>query len=171
MLVRLIGTLILSAALLLPSAPSAQAHAALSSSTPADGARIESAPTEVSLTFNQDIQPRYFTLAVIGPDEKDYGVGPARVQNNTMSVSLNGLGPAGSYTVGFRVVSADGHPIEGLYRFELTRPSTGVGKLVAEPVATSGDSSIPFWLIALGAFAVLVIGGAVVLVIARLRNR
>ncbi|MDF3311947.1 copper resistance protein CopC [Rhodococcus sp. T2V] len=42
-----------------------------------------------------------------------------------MSVDLDGLGDAGQYTVAFRVVSDDGHPIEGSYTFQLTQAGPG----------------------------------------------
>ncbi|MGV9709724.1 copper resistance CopC family protein [Gordonia sp. NPDC003424] len=53
--------------------PQPAASHRLSSSTPGDGATVDTLPQRVSLTFNEDIQPSFGALSVIGPDNTGYG--------------------------------------------------------------------------------------------------
>ena len=46
-------------------------------------------------------------------------------------------GPAGEYTVGYRVLSTDSHPVQGAVRFALTAPGPGT----AAAPAPSGDGA------------------------------
>jgi hypothetical protein len=68
------------------------------------------------------------------------------------------LGPAGNYTVNYRVTSADGHVVSGSWSFRLTTPGTGAPGPTAEPSSdSSGD--VPIWPFIVG--AVVLVGGAV----------
>ncbi|MEU2034254.1 copper resistance CopC family protein [Nocardia amamiensis] len=149
----------------------AGAHAALAGSTPADGDRIETAPPQVTLTFNESIQPSFATIAVLGPDGRQWARSEPHVAGRHVSVDLDGLGPAGRYTVGFRVVSTDGHPIQGDYTFELTRAHTAASATSTTPdpttgqpatAATASDSDdspgFPVWILAI-VLVVLVVAG------------
>lgn len=50
------------------TAPAALAHAALAGSNPADGAELETAPEQVTVTFTEDIQPQFAAMTVVGAD-------------------------------------------------------------------------------------------------------
>lgn len=171
----------------------ASAHAALAGSNPADGAQIEAAPEEVVLTFNQDVQPMFATLNVVGADGTQWGRSEPVVNGRDLSVRLDGLGDAGQYTVAFRVTSADGHPITGSYDFTLTTAtptstsaapspaesspggpaasaaseSTGAAPTTAAADTAASNSSevggIPAWVIAGGIVIVLAAGVAFML--------
>ena len=68
------------------------------------------------------------------------------------------LGPAGTYTVNYRVTSDDGHVVSGSWPFHLT--TAGTGRPGPSAAATSGKpEGIPVWPI-LAAAAVLAAGGA-----------
>jgi hypothetical protein len=72
--------------------------------------------------------------------------------------------PAGTYTVAWRVTSADGHPISGSFTFIATRPGSGA-PVTAEPVPAPATpqppgSSLVAWFVAL---AVAVTVGGVIL--------
>ncbi|TCP54087.1 hypothetical protein EV191_103128 [Tamaricihabitans halophyticus] len=111
---------------LLGSAGPALAHNQLIESDPADGATVQSSPAEVTLTFDQPVQPGDFNqIAVTGPDGDSWVDGTATVDSNKVSARVLSLGPAGEYTIGYRILSADGHPVEGQTRFELTKAGTG----------------------------------------------
>ncbi|MFC0452415.1 copper resistance CopC family protein [Rhodococcus jostii] len=155
----------------LTAAP-AMAHAALSGSNPADGAQIDTAPDQVTLTFNENIQPSFVTLKVVGADGTQWGKSEPVVTGRDVSVDLDGLGDAGQYTVAFRVVSDDGHPIEGTYNFQLTQASTGAattpgasgGSTPTETAPAAGPAAedsggFPAWVLI--AIAVVVVGGGV----------
>ncbi|OZE84106.1 hypothetical protein CH305_05105 [Rhodococcus sp. 15-649-2-2] len=113
----------------------ASAHAALQSSNPAENAALDAAPDEVTLTFNQAVQSNFATVTVIAPDGIDWAASDPAVDGSTVTVDLDGLGAAGEYTIGYRVVSGDGHPITGSVPFQLTQASPAA----ATPPATDLD--------------------------------
>jgi copper resistance protein C len=136
-------TLLAGLALLLGAAP-ALAHTRLQSSDPADGASLDSAPEQVALTFNEPMSPEFSTITVIGPDgETNYQDGAVTAEEGTISTRLLPLGPAGRYEIGYRVVSADGHPVTGSVAFTLTTPGPGGTSAPAEPSAAPASPAPP----------------------------
>lgn len=92
--------------------PVAQAHATLVTTDPADGAAVANEPSKVSLTFNQNIgTPAY--VVVKAPDGSKLEKGDPKVVDETVTQRVEHAGIAGEYTMSYRVVSADGHPISG----------------------------------------------------------
>ncbi len=118
-------TLICGLALLLGSGVAA-AHTRLVSSDPADGSTRDTGPTTVSLVFNEAMEPGFSTVTVIGPDGADYRTGDVRADGGTVTVDVAPLGPAGRYEIGYRVISADGHPVTGSVSFTTSTPGTAV---------------------------------------------
>ena len=85
---------------------------------------------------------------------------------------LRPLGPAGGYTVGYRVVSSDGHPLIGTVRFTLTQPVAGqaarAGQAApAAPPPAADDGVMPAWPWIAGAVVLLVLGVGTALRISR----
>lgn len=109
------------------------AHNVLSGSDPADGASLDSAPSRVRLTFNQPVQPSFSTVIVVGPDGGQYGDGAPRVTGDTVELSVRPLGPAGRYTIGYRVISDDGHPVTGSIGFTLATAGPGAPSTPGAP--------------------------------------
>jgi methionine-rich copper-binding protein CopC len=134
-------TVLAGLALLLGAAP-ALAHTRLQSSDPADGASLDSAPETVALTFNEPMSPEFSTITVVGPDGTHYEDGAVTAEEGTISTRLLPLGPAGRYEIGYRVVSADGHPVTGSVAFSLTTPGPG-GTGAAEPSAAPAPAAPP----------------------------
>ena len=60
---------------------------------------------------------KYAKVAVTGPDGDSAAAGGVEVQGRTVTLPLDAGSPPGRYTVGYRVVSADGHPVAGSYTF------------------------------------------------------
>jgi copper resistance protein C len=121
----------------------ASAHAMLVSAEPADGATLTAGPDRVSATFNQPLQANFAAMTVVGPDAKLWSTGEPTVQDAIVSVRMRPLGPAGSYTVNYRVTSADGHAVSGSWSFRLTVAGTGIpGPAAARP--DPGDD-VPVW--------------------------
>ena len=134
------------------------AHAARVSADPADNASVSTGPVRVSATFNEDLQTTFAAMTVVGPDGNLWSVGSPQVHGTVVSVGVRPLGPAGDYTVNYRVTSADGHVVSGSWSFRLTAVGTGTPGPAAKPVDDSGDD-VPTWPFILGA-VVLVAGGA-----------
>lgn len=113
---------------LLGAAAPAAAHNTLISSDPEEDARIDTAPEQVTLTFDQPVQDAGVNqVAVTGPDGTSYATGRVRVDSAVVTAPIRPLGPAGTYVIGFRILSADGHPVSEELRFTLTKPGPGAG--------------------------------------------
>ncbi|MBC3194306.1 copper resistance protein CopC [Pseudonocardia sp. C8] len=97
----------------------AQAHEDLVASDPPDGSSVTAAPTEIRLTFSGAVRPGTSTVAVTGPGGRRWEAGAASTAGDTVTVPLRRLAEAGTYTVGYRVVSGDGHPVTGSTTFIL----------------------------------------------------
>ncbi|MFG2712339.1 copper resistance CopC/CopD family protein [Streptomyces goshikiensis] len=113
-------------ALVLGGAGSAFAHAGLSGSDPADGAVLKADPQYVTLTFTESVSFSDDSLRVLSPENERVNPRPAQHadgKDNTARVELSGKLPQGTYTVAWRVVSADGHPISGAFVFSIGKPS------------------------------------------------
>lgn len=157
--VTLFATLLVT---LLVTAGQASAHSSLIGSTPTEGQRFERAPALVSLTFDEEIRDDDVNqVAVTGPDGGQWAEGPVQVAGSVVVAPLRPLGPAGEYTAGYRVVSADGDPVTGEITFTLL--SAGAGAEITEsavvPAASrGGPSGLPLSGWVAGALAVLAIG-------------
>ena len=162
----------------------AAAHAHLTSADPAAGAALTVPPSQVRLTFDEPIAQAH--LAVEGPDGARWDDGAPTATDRTVTQHLHPLGPAGTYAVNYRVVSLDGHPVQGTISFTLTtaasasppaqpvQPVTAAGPASqpAQPVTASTSpaesSADPVWPVLIVVLAVIAGGVAVAAVI---RNR
>ncbi|WP_406382697.1 copper resistance CopC/CopD family protein [Streptomyces sp. NBC_01618] len=114
--------------LLLGGAGPASAHAALTGSDPQDGAVVDTAPKQVTLTFSEQVAMSDSSVRVLDPDGKraDTGAAPRDLQSGSTvkyGVSLHSGLPDGTYTVAWQAVSADSHPISGAFTFSIGAPS------------------------------------------------
>jgi methionine-rich copper-binding protein CopC len=114
-------------AILALAAP-AVAHTELVSSAPADKASAES-PTEVRLTFSEPVDPRFAKVSVKAPGGADVTQGKPAVTETVVVQPIAAKKP-GKYTVAFRIVSTDGHPVSSSQAFTVTVPAA------ASPPAT-----------------------------------
>jgi methionine-rich copper-binding protein CopC len=123
------------------AAAPASAHASLVKATPADGAALTSAPSEVVLQFDDPLSTSFATLVVTGPDGHDVTTGKPSVSGSTLTGDLEGGLRPGAYRTAFRVVSDDGHPVTGQLRFTLRLPATTAPS--ASTPAGPGSSDAP----------------------------
>jgi hypothetical protein len=170
------GLVAAALALLLGAGP-AMAHNVLIASDPPDGASLPTGPRQVTLTFDLPVQPGFSTVAVTGPDGNQWqAAGPAE-HGAVVAVPLRPLGPAGQYTIGYQVLSADSHPVRGTVRFILTTadtgtpapppPATGFGAAPAGPPTENDSDGPPAWPWLAGAGVLLVAGIVVALRVGR----
>ncbi len=123
-LLRTLAVAVLTAlAALAFSASPAQAHAGLTGSTPEDGAVLDTLPTEVTLEFSEEVRAPAFVV-VTGPDRHSHEAGDPTVDGATLTQRLDagrlsGTDPNGTWTIAYRVVSTDGHPVQGQTTFTL----------------------------------------------------
>ena len=91
------------------------AHNVLKSSSPADGARLESSPTAIALEFNGEVRLAKF---VVERDGEPLAIAfePSMRAAKAFSVPVAGL-ERGSYSVSFSILGADGHAVAGHFSF------------------------------------------------------
>jgi copper resistance protein C len=159
----LIACLIAGAAVLVTAAPAA-AHNALIGSDPKDKTSLEVGPSTVTLTFDQDVQggQGINTISVVDANGGHYEVaGDPTIKDTAVSAQVNTLGKAGQYKIGYRILSADGHPVSGELTFTLTKDGTGTPRQVEAGNAPDSGSSdgLPIWVWIVG--AVVLLGGGV----------
>jgi len=109
-----IGALLFSA-----TAAPVLAHAHLVRATPAVGGTVHGSPGEVTLRFNERIEPAFSAVAVRDADGKQVDKADSQVDKKdrtVIRVSLPPLQP-GVYKVEWRAVSADTHRVNGDFTF------------------------------------------------------
>ncbi|MET0953299.1 MAG: copper resistance CopC family protein [Aeromicrobium sp.] len=111
------GGLLALVALVLGMAP-AGAHAALVGSDPEDGATLATAPRAVTLTFSENVGNGQ--LVATAPDGSTVDVSGARASDRTLTATLDDVDQRGTFTLAYRVLSADGHPVSGTIRYDVT---------------------------------------------------
>ncbi|MER5982759.1 copper resistance protein CopC [Streptomyces sp. NPDC001787] len=151
--------------LVLAGASPASAHAALTGSNPQDGAVVDTAPAEVTLTFSESIAMGDDSIRVLDPTGKRADDGAPRDMNSPGTVQYgvklhSGL-PDGTYTVAWQAVSADSHPVSGAFTFSIGAPSETT---VALPSTSAGGGLVGtlYSIARYAAYAgfVLLVGGA-----------
>jgi copper transport protein len=153
----------------------ASAHATLLTTQPQSGGIYEKPPPAVSLRFNEPVEVSLGGIRVFTGNQQRVVTGAPKHpggNGNEVSVSLPDL-RNGTYVVTWRVISADSHPVEGAYTFQVG-PKATLNKKTAQGVAasllsrTGGSTSVGVVYgidrTALFASLALLIGGIVFLV-------
>jgi methionine-rich copper-binding protein CopC len=141
---RIIAVLALAAAGVAVSATAAGAHATLDSTSPRAGAVVQGRLTAVRLTFDEAVGTPAF-IVVTGPQGR-VDTAATRVDGAVVSAELGNSLPAGRYTVAFRVVSDDGHPVESSYTFQVkaaASPAPSASAGVAAPSQSASAAPAP----------------------------
>ncbi|MBT2207408.1 copper resistance protein CopC [Actinomadura sp. NEAU-AAG7] len=139
----------------------ASAHTTLRSATPAPNS-TGAAPSRIVLTYADPVMVPQIVLTD-GAGAR-HAAGKAEAVDNTVTVPVTESLPGGRYTVGWRVVASDGHPVTGTFKFTVQGAGGGVsaaGVATPEPEDGSGGSSGWLW-VGLGALLVALAGGGVV---------
>ncbi|WP_460863169.1 copper resistance CopC family protein [Rhodococcus aerolatus] len=153
----------------------ASAHAGLVSVDPADGST--GAPTRAVLVFTDPLQPEFVTVTLTDADGTQISLAAPEVLDTTVTQPLPAL-PAGPVTLAYRVLSEDGHRVEGSTGYTVTSgassapapqltgaatvtppPPTTTSALVQPAAADDTAGSPPPWLVAVPV-AILVVGAA-----------
>ncbi|MGW5986881.1 copper resistance CopC/CopD family protein [Streptomyces anulatus] len=157
--------------LLLAGAGPASAHAALTGSDPLDGAVVDTAPKEVTLSFSEAIAVGDDSIRVLDPSGKraDTEAEPRDLSEGgtvRYGVALHSGLPDGTYTVAWQAISADSHPISGAFTFSIGAPSETTVALSSQE-AGGGPVGVVYDIAryaAYGGFVLLVGGSAFVLI-------
>lgn len=100
-------------------ASSALAHSFLVEADPSSKDHVSDPPKVVKLRFGSGVEPPYSKLTIETPDGKVLSEGNIAVPDKPRELSVNAPAsmPPGKYIVRFRVLSSDGHVVEGSYDF------------------------------------------------------
>lgn len=127
MMRRLACVVAVVVAVLVAVAPSASAHATVVSTSPGDGQVVATAPSAVSVRFDEPVQMQFGALRVFSPSGARVDEGspshPAG-HSDTVEVGLAANLGRGTYTVAWHVISADSHPVSGAFTFSVGASST-----------------------------------------------
>ena len=110
--------------------PSAAAHAVLVFSNPAVDARLKAMPATVEVEFDGNLiaigGAKTNFLTVQDSQGRQIDLGNSKVAGPILTVGIKTGSRTGIFTVSWRVLSSDGHPVEGSYQFS-------VGNVVVTP--------------------------------------
>jgi methionine-rich copper-binding protein CopC len=181
---RLLAAASSAAVLAVLTGSPAWAHNSLTDATPAKNATLAEAPDRVKLTFLQRVDPEALSIVVTDAAEREVPATGPEADGKVGTLTFDEPPANGVYTVTYRVVSLDGHPVRGSYKFTVNDPSatpssspsvaqtpsvpppaasSDVAAPAPETVPTSAESDGPgWWPLVAGLVVViaLVIGGA-----------
>ncbi|AEW95380.1 MULTISPECIES: copper resistance CopC/CopD family protein [Streptomycetaceae] len=121
---------------LLAGAVPASAHAALLKTDPAQNSVVATAPTAVTLGFSEGVLLSADSLRVLDPAGRPVQQGAAHHApsgSDTATVALRAGLARGTYTVVWKAVSADSHPVSGAFTFSVGAPSKTSAVVPQEP--------------------------------------
>ena len=136
----------------------ASAHTSLVSSVPLSGAVLNEVPAEVRIKFNEELllvddkNPNRIEV-INGVGQVVSGMSVVEGPEIFTALDLS-FEPSGEYLVKYRVVSADGHPIEGEYQFTVAAPEV-ISAPVEESKEDEGIVRIIWVLLALSGVGIL----------------
>ena len=141
----------------------ASAHTSLVSSSPESGAVLNEVPSEVRIKFNEDLllvddkNPNRIEV-VNGVGQVVSGMTMVEGAEIFSALDLS-FEPSGEYLVKYRVVSGDGHPVEGEYQFTVASP-----EVISAPVENQDSNNGIVRII----WVLLVLSGVGILALLRL---
>lgn len=103
----------------------AHAHDTLIETDPSDGETLETSPEAITLTYSADILEVSPVVRIDDADGETVSEVTPTVDGPTVTAELEEPLAAGTYTVQWRVVSSDGHPIEGSFTFDVEQDTAG----------------------------------------------
>lgn len=140
------------------------AHTQLLETTPANGALLQLAPTALTMKFTQ--QPLSGSIAVVAQSASGTSVqlGAPSVAETTVTVPWPPSAINGTYRVSWRVVSPDGHPVNGTWDFSY-------GVTAAQPFVPVDDQDAPGFPIWIAIVGVVVLVGVIIVMVKLARKQ
>lgn len=113
-----LGMVLAFVVLTLVPARSASAHADLTDSTPAQGAVLTSAPSEIVISFSESVTPMKSSMKLSSGSSK-YDFTLKKSNNTELVIVPDALLGDGSWSLLWQVVSKDGHLVSGVLSFDV----------------------------------------------------
>ena len=148
------------AVLALFSTPVASAHGEIVSTFPEQYSNATPIPSEVWIEFDGDLQTldgqAINTIEVVDSTGLTVSYGDPIITGGKISTKLSGQSAPGVFTVNYRIVSEDGHPVEGNYTFNASPNFTDDAPVTTSAPEKSSNLSIGgiVMIVFLGVFAV-----------------
>lgn len=147
----------------------ARAHAIVESTEPAIDQVVETSPERVVMHFSEPVEIAFGAIRVYDTKAERVDTGDAEHLEGdatSIGVRLEPDLPDGTYTVTWRVVSADGHPIEEAFVFHIGAPGERPGGIAADLFQSAGAGPVTGILYGMARWAnfigLLVLAGAVI---------
>ncbi len=147
----MLATILLTSLVAMLSAFSsvAAADTNLVSSTPADGAELTTAPTQITVVFDQAVPANSVVQAVCNQQPAPLGALEVGADGISLTVPIVGPLPVGTCNVTYSVPQPDGKVATGGFSFEILDPTSGAignngtdptdgGNLASDPPPVSG---------------------------------
>ncbi|WP_169252862.1 copper resistance CopC family protein [Brevibacterium sp. 'Marine'] len=127
-------------AFLLPVAP-ASAHEAVTGTNPENGQKLSTAPEAIEISFSDTPLSMGSKIQITDSSGTNWAKGDVEIDGDAAVQPIKSGAPAGEYTVTWRVVSSDSHPIDGTFSFTATNGASTSS--APTPKQTKNDSSAP----------------------------
>ena len=118
--------------------PNLATAAELTSSSPAAGSSITSAPSVATITFSNSIGDVGNSVTVTAPNGERVDDGSLQIADTQILVGLKPLNIGGEYAVEYEVVTSEGETLIGQYKFTFVAPA-----VLATPAPESSESPTP----------------------------
>lgn len=158
-----LGCVVVALLTVLAPAQLASAHAILLTSEPAPSAVLDQSPNEIALFFNESVDTVFGRVRILdSAGDVIQTIKPIRdaANHSVVRAPISTLA-AGTYVVVWRVASADSHPVQGSFAFQIGNKSTDISAITQYQVLERHGLASLFdvirWVTYLG--IVLLIGG------------
>jgi copper transport protein len=121
----------------------ARMHATLLTSEPAKGSTVASSPARVYLVFSEEVEPSLSRIRLVGPDGRVVALESRGDPRNVSALvaPVTTTLAAGTWRVEWRIVSGDGHPIDGDFDFAVGGPDAARTVAATPPSADEARDS------------------------------
>ena len=155
---------------MLALAPAVWAHSTLEATEPAQDSTVQHSPKRVLLRFDEPVETALGSLVVYDGEGEQVDAGEIRrPKPNQVVVGIDRELPRGTYTVAWRVISADSDPIKGAWVFHVKEAGAQPAGIAAQVLEDTPFVTSVFYLVGRALdFALILacVGGVVALAFA-----
>ena len=157
---------ILGAIYLACAALPASAHTVLVASTPAADSVIDALPSDLIITFAEDLVEigNSNSISVTDPSGNEISEGELSVVGPTLTKDLIQNDTTGIFSVTYRAVAADGHVIKGGFTFSVEAMAVTTSANEIDPITESPSQPENKLSIYLILSATAIVGGSLILI-------
>ena len=141
------GLALLALVVLLALAPAASAHSTLIATEPPRDRVVEHSPERVLVRFDEPVETQLGSIVVYDGEGERVDSGRfSRPTPESVAVAIDRELERGTYTVAWRVISADSDPIKGAWVFHVQEPGPQPGGVAAQVLEDTPFVTSVFYL-------------------------